>query len=130
MGLLSGAFFFEINDLAEKKKVQVAAVSFAQDKVNWFRPSNNRKISSWKDLKSRMLEHFRMEKNFWEQGSYASNKTGSYTGCEEIFELLSTIAKDGRKCLNGCICDVVKGKEVIILINSGATQLHSPEVSR
>ena len=34
--------FFEINDLAYNEK-KVAVVSFVQDKVNWYRWSNNRK---------------------------------------------------------------------------------------
>ena len=39
--------------------MKVAAVSFGQDEVDWYRWSNNRKkVESWEDLKERMFGFF------------------------------------------------------------------------
>lgn len=60
--------FSKINDLAEAEKVKVPVVSFAQEEINWFCWSNNRKkVTLWDDLMNRRSKHFQPtgERSLW-----------------------------------------------------------------
>lgn len=58
--LLRGEKYFMVCRLNEEEKVDAAVVAMEGDALKWYQWSHSRKpILSWRDLKSRILLHFR-----------------------------------------------------------------------
>lgn len=81
-------------------------ISFAQDEINWFHSSNDRKkVTSWEDLKQRMFNHFQPTG----KGSIGAWLIRIMQDCriqiKNISELFCTLTKYGGEWSNGCFCD-------------------------
>lgn len=95
--------FVEINDLTEAENVKVVVVSFAQNEINRFQWSNNRKkVTSWYDLKNRIFDHFQPTR----EGSLGVQliqikQEGSYADYLKKFLKYSAPLPEMAECVDG-----------------------------